>query len=239
MKLGVKVLEKSDLLDTRNQIRTISDNAGGGKNGGEGGDDGNEFSEPTIADDREIFTPDKYRILMLFLLLVVLMTFGGLVAAYVSLQTNKAQEWKTFPLPYQVWVSTALILFGSMTYALFERTSLAGRDVTARKWLIVTSAVGATFISSQLLVWYELVSGGFYMQGNPYAGFFYILTAVHAVHVIGGIIAIGSLIHRLWLRPRTAGEVEQRNAFAHVVGWYWHVMAALWVVLIFFLGFWK
>lgn len=236
MKVGAQILEIPDSKEVGpNEL--VGSGSESGDLGNGGGNDG--FKKSEFADDRQVFTPDKYRILMMFLLLVVLMTFGGLVAAYVSLQSTKAQEWKTFPLPYQVWVSTALILFGSVTYVLFERTALVGRTRDARRWLVATCAIGAVFISSQLLVWYQLASDGFYMRGNPYAGFFYILTAVHAVHVIGGIIAMGSLIHRMWLKPKTESEVEQRTAYAHVVGWYWHVMAALWVVLIFFLGFWK
>ena len=237
MRNGFQVLDDVEMSTLPEETFRIS--AG---SGGEGADDdrnSDEFRESHDSDHGEKFTPDKYRILTLFLLLVVLMTFGGLIAAYVSLQATRAQEWQIFPLPYQVWVSTALILLGSVTYALFERNLLAGRDVTTRKWLVATCAIGAIFVSSQLLVWFQLIGDGFYMRGNPYAGFFYILTAVHAVHVLGGIIAIGSLIYRTWFRARSESEIEQRYAFAHVVGWYWHVMAALWVVLIFILGFWK
>ena len=54
------------------------------------------------------------------------------------------------------------------------------------------------FVSSQILAWLELVSRGLYVAGNPYVGFFYIFTAVHAVHVIGGICALGYILLRTW-----------------------------------------
>ena len=63
-----------------------------------------------------------------------------------------------------------------------------------RNGLTATAVLGAAFISSQLLAWLELSERGLYFAGNPYAGFFYILTAVHALHVLGGVIALGLLL---------------------------------------------
>ena len=75
------------------------------------------------------------------------------------------------------------------------------------------------------------------MTGNPYAGFFYILTAVHAVHVLGGISSLGYIILRTWNKALSEREIVKRKNDAVSVGWYWHTMDGLWLVLLFLLGF--
>jgi cytochrome c oxidase subunit 3 len=168
-----------------------------------------------------------------------MMTFGGLMAAYVVIATNGAAEWQPFSLPVQVWISTIILLASSVTYHFgWKALDRANREA-AKRWFVATTILGAAFLSSQLLAWLELRSRGLYMSGNPYAGFFYILTGVHAVHVIGGLIALASVLLRVWYPTRDENKVLKRLAIAQVVGWYWHFMDGVWVVLFILLGFWK
>lgn len=209
---------------------------GGGYNPGGGGSDGPD-KDNDLQSDR--FIPDKSRILTVFLLLVVLMTFGGLIAAYIVIATNGVAEWKPFDLPVQVWFSTALIVISSFTYHFGKIAVERNEQPVAKKWFSITTILGAAFVSSQILVWVTLNSRGFYVQSNPYAGFFYILTAVHAVHVLGGITALGSVLLRSWYPTENPANIARRAALAQVVGWYWHFMGGLWIVLFVLLGFWK
>ncbi len=209
---------------------------GGGKNPGGSGSDGPDDDART---DVQPFVPEKSRILTAFLLLVVMMTFGGLMSAYVVIATNNAAEWRPFDLPVQVWISTALIFFSSIVYHLGKKAVDRNDQPSAKKWFVATTVFGAAFISSQLLAWLALAARGLYMQGNPYAGFFYILTAVHAVHVLGGIAALGSILLRTWNPTNHGPELAKRQTIAEVVGWYWHFMGVLWVALFVLLGFWK
>ena len=209
---------------------------GGGrdKGGGDGsGDDGESNSYP------EQFSPAKSRILMFFLLSVVLMTFGGLIAAYIVIETNKVQEWQPFDLPVTLWVSSFLLLLSSIAYSISERATVVNDHPKAKTWLVIGTSLGGVFLASQILSWIELTQRNLYMQGNPYVGFFYILTAVHAVHVIGGIIALSTILLKSWFPSRNANELARRISFAQVVGWYWHFMGVLWIVLFVLLGFWK
>ncbi len=213
--------------------------AGGGNN--DGGSGGGGGDKPNHQDFEDIDQPksNKARILTVFLLLVVLMTFGGLIGAYIVLATNNALEWKPFSLPFQVWLSTAVILASSITYHISKNALDKNHQEKAKKWLLVTTVLGATFISSQLLLWFALVNSGVYVQSNPYAGFFYILTAVHAAHVFGGICALGAIVLRTWNKTLDDEELGERQNLSNVVGWYWHTMGALWIVLFLLLGFWK
>ena len=219
---------------------TSGGSGSGGKNrGGGGGSGGNDNSDNKNLQEIEPYKPNKSKILTWFLLLVVVMTFGVLIGAYIVISTNKALEWRPFALPFQVWISTILILTSSLTYHFAKKTIFADNQPQSKKWLLATTVLGAAFISSQLLAWLELVRRGVYVQSNPYAGFFYIITAVHAVHVIGGMIALGMVILRTWYRDASPEGTVKRHTSAQVVGWYWHFMDGLWLVLLLLLVFWK
>ncbi len=211
----------------------------GNRGGGAGGNEGNDNGGDNFFGKVDEYPSNKFRIGMWFLLLVVAMTFGGLTGAYILISSNGVMEWRPFALPFQVWVSTFLILASSVTYKISQQALNIDNQEKAKRWLLATAVFGGMFISSQILAWFELVRRGVYIQSNPYAGFFYILTAVHALHVIGGITALGYIILRSWQKTSSFDELEKRKEISSVVGWYWHFMDGLWVFLLLLLGFWK
>lgn len=234
--------KRKKLRKTSKTLDQLRRGAGGGSNNGDngGGSDDDGKSKKEMPEFPEQISTEKSKVLMWFLLLVVIMTFGGLISAYVVIATNAPYEWKPLnSLPFQVWVSTAIILASSITYCVAKKALVEDQNIRSKKWFLATALLSATFISSQLIVWYELVSRGLYMQGNPYVGFFYILTAVHAVHVLGGTIVLGYIILKTWNKTLLHGESKKRKADASAIGWYWHTMGGLWLVLLFLLGFWK
>lgn len=244
MKVGTAepIVETEKERKLRSSLTSGSNPGNGNKNSGGGGDDDGDGNIPDnrqLDDDLDRVNPDKSRILTWFLLLVVLMTFGGLIGAYVVISTNRAAEWQPFDLPIQVWISTILIFISSATYHAAKVAFDDDDQPRAKKWLLATTVLGAAFISSQILAWFELTRRGLYMEGNPYAGFFYILTGVHALHVLGGIIALGAVVVRSWDRIPVGPFWAKTKILAEVVGWYWHFMGLLWLVLFVLLGFWK
>lgn len=211
--------------------------------GGPGGSGDGPKREPSGWPD-ELFdepegNPDKSRVLTFFLLIVVLMTFGGLIGAYIVISTNNVLEWQPFALPVPLWVSTVLIVASSFTYHAGKKAVDGGRAGDTRKYLVATTVLGGMFVASQMLAWLALSNRGLYVYGNPYAGFFYVLTAVHAIHVLGGIAALGAITLRAWEGTDNADERTYRRNLARSVGWYWHFMGLLWVAIFILLGFWK
>ena len=237
MNIGtIDTVVESDRTKRRlNGSLTGSGSSGGPGNRGRGGGD-----DPHDDDlDGGLSAPNKARVFTTFLLVVVLMTFGGLSAAYIVTATNGAIEWRPFALPIQVWISTAIIIVSSFVYHRGKVALDRYDQPTAKKWLIATTVLGAAFISSQLLAWVELSERGLYFSGNPYAGFFYILTAVHALHVLGGVIALGSVVLGSWNGIYSDERWERVQSLGQTVGWYWHFMAGVWIVLFLLLGFWQ
>lgn len=242
MSLEVGTIEELK-TEPENKVKTSRSRGGGNgsnnKNRGGGGGGGDNRPNEDKFEEKEEFKPDKYRVGMGLILLIVLMTFGGLIGAYVVLATNQSLEWKPFGLPFQVWISTALIIVSSFDYELAKKHLLEGNQQKARKWFFITGILGAIFIASQIMAWITLVNRGYYAQGNPYAGLFYILTGVHAVHVVGGIISLGFIILKTQIETDDADELLKRQWFAKVVAWYWHFIGILWLVLFALLGFYK
>jgi cytochrome c oxidase subunit III len=217
----------------------IGGGSGNNPKNNDGGNDGEIQKNNPFGDNLSDFKPEKFRILTWFLLLIVFMTFGGLIGTYIVLATNKAAEWQPFALPIQIWFSTFLILAGSVVYELAHRFLKANNQAKSRMYLLASTILGAVFIASQILAWIQLVNRGIYMASNPFAGLFYILTATHALHVIGGITALGFLVLKTEKPTQSAEELFKRRTYSKVIGWYWHFMAALWLVLVYLLGFWK
>lgn len=214
-----------------------SGSSGGGSDDNGGGNNGGGFSNYQPEAYEKSF--GKSKIFAMFLLIVVLMTFGGVISAYVVIATNGVLEWRPFNLPFQVYISTLLILASSLTYIIGQNAVFRNEQPKAKNWLLGTTVLGGIFISSQILVWIALVNRGYYMASNPYASFFYILTALHAVHVLGGIIALGYIVLQNWYPTENENNIERRREISSAVGWYWHFMGGLWMVLILLLGFWK
>jgi cytochrome c oxidase subunit 3 len=216
---------------------------GGGNNGkrggGGGGGGGGDRKDNDSHFEHNQFTPSKYHLAMWIALLVILMTFAGLISAFVFIAYNKTQEWRPFDLPIQVTISTLLILASSITFEFARRAIHKDHQTNFRRWLVATTVLGAAFISSQLISWFELTRQGIYVSSNPYAGFFYILTAAHALHLVGGIALLGYLILRAWRPTASSENLFKRQTAANVAGMYWHSMDGLWLVLLGLLVFLK
>jgi cytochrome c oxidase subunit III len=235
----MEAVKTNKLSATAKRREIVGVGGNGNKSDNNGGNDGEIQKNNPFGDNLSDFKPEKFRILTWFLLLIVFMTFGGLIGAYVVLATNKAAEWNPFDLPLQIWISTILIIAGSAVYEISNRFLKANNQAKSRVYLWSAAVLGAIFISSQVLAWIQLVNRGIYMASNPFAGLFYILTATHALHVIGGITALGYLVLKTEKPTQSSEELFKRQTYSKVIGWYWHFMAALWLVLVYFLGFWK
>jgi len=228
-------------ISTDNPVGEETELKGSGFGESPWGDGGDGSSDDGLLDpfQEEPKSAERIKLVVWFLLLVVLMTFAGIIAAYVVVSTNQALEWKPFELPLQIWLSTGLLLASSAAYEVSHRARVRGRQLASRNWLILTAGLGGVFIASQVIAWVGLYNRGLYLQSNPYAGFFYFLTALHAVHVIGGVTALGYVLLRSWYPTMDDEELIDRNAWSKGVGLYWHCMDGLWIVLVMLLAFWK
>ena len=169
-----------------------------------------------------------------------LWVFMGVASALFSLFTlayamrMDGGDWSPIAMPGQLWLSTALLVTGS---ALLQRAGAAARDArwaAARTQLWAGGACALAFLGAQLWVWQLLQAAQVVPAGNPAASFFYLLTAMHGLHVLGGLVGWGLTVHG-------AGRTNHADgpAFAWRIALcarYWHFLLAVWVVLFATLG---
>jgi cytochrome c oxidase subunit 3 len=95
------------------------------------------------------------------------------------------------------------------------------------------------FLAAQLLAWRQLVSQGVYVASHPHSSFFYLLTATHGVHLLGGLLALGYLLVRTRKPVSDERFQPRRLAAAGAAAIYWHFMDVLWIYLFVLLFFWR
>ena len=128
------------------------------------------------------------------------------------------------------FVSTGLILVSSGTF--HRAKDLCSRTVARAylRWLLATLGLGIGFLVSQLVGWRELARAGVYFSGHPRSTFFYLATALHGAHLLGGIGLVFYLVIRR-LRPLWPLYAEKNSTWTRVVGLYWHAMDGIWIWL--------
>jgi cytochrome c oxidase subunit III len=198
----------------------------------------------------------RARLALLVALIPILMLFVSFTSAYVVRQglptldpgTNQlVRDWIPVKLPALLLVNTLVLLVSSVGMEFARRqTKLAavaslptpekrvspGAEGSA-PWLAMTIVLGLLFLFGQWRAWKQLAANGFYVSTTPSSSFVYLLTGAHAVHLMGGVLAL--LIAGLFTllqRP-----VTTRSIVVDVTAWYWHFMAALWVYILCLLEF--
>jgi cytochrome c oxidase subunit III len=163
-------------------------------------------------------------------LFAITMSFAAFTSALFIRQAST--DWTHLAPPRILFASTAVLLLSSLLIEM-SRRGFDGKLVLQVKehgkgqaLLAVTMVLGLVFVGGQYLAWRGLAAQGLYLATNPNSSFFYLLTGVHALHVLGGIGALAYLLVRLAAR----GSV--RRNLVNGVAIYWHFMAALWLYLL-------
>jgi cytochrome c oxidase subunit 3 len=184
--------------------------------GDDGGNSDGEYSS---------FPISKQRVGLWILLVTIVMLFGGLSSAYIVLRGQA--DWQNIQIPSILWLNTAILLASS---AAFEaaRHSLRRHQVGAMKtWLLASGALGVSFLAGQLVAWRQLVAAGVYLPSTLHSSFFYILTGLHGIHLIGGMLAMSFVL----VRALTNRIATAKDETLKLCALYWHFMDALWVYL--------
>jgi len=184
------------------------------------------------------FSPSRYRIGAWVAIASIVMLFTALVSAYI-VRSASGNDWRPIAMPRVLWLSTTIILVSSVTMEISRRSLKSLNDLGYGRWLIVTVVLGFGFLGSQLMAWRQLARQGVYIASNPHSSFFYLFTAAHGVHLLGGILALSYLVLRTTKKRDTAEGELRRVGAADAATIYWHFLDGLWVVLFMLLFFWK
>src|SRR5713226_4551257 len=218
---------------------------------GGGGDDSSGPGLPDYATRLR-----RARLGLLVALTPILMLFVSFTSAYIVRQglpsldprtSTLVRDWIPVTLPKLLLINTAVLILSSVFMELArrqirERVVLASAtsdrgvysgDQIRIPWLAITIGLGLLFLFEQWTAWRQLAANGFYVATTPSSSFVYLLTGTHAIHLMGGVLAlfvagIASLLRR---------SVATRSIVVDVTAWYWHFMAGLWIYILCLLEF--
>ena len=158
----------------------------------------------------------------------IVMMFAGLTSAFIvkSNQTN----WVTVTIPKMFWISTAAIIISSITLQMALR-SFKHREMNQYRMLMgVTLLLGVAFVILQWLGFQELWAQKITFRGAGAGQFLYVIFGLHAIHVIGGIIALIVMFIRAFI-----GKTKLYSSVpVEVMAVYWHFVDVLWIYLLLF-----
>lgn len=181
---------------------------------------------------------ERYRIGMWVALAAILMMFTSLSSAYI-VRAASANDWRPIAMPRVLLLSTALIVLSSLTLETARRKLKRDLASSYKGWLFISTLLGFGFLLSQLWAWRQLVRQGIYIVSNPHSSFFYLLTGTHAVHLLGGLLALAFLLVRARNSMANEPSRPRQQAVAGAVTLYWHFMDVLWIYLFVLLFFWR
>ncbi len=188
------------------------------------------------------FTPEfyrsRYRVGMWVALAAILMMFTALTSAYI-VRGGGASDWVPLAMPRILLFSTALIIVSSATLESARRKLREAAQAAYKRRLLITVVLGIGFLASQLFAWRQLIGQGIYVSSNPHSSFFYLLTATHGAHLLGGLLVLIYLTVRTHANSDSDVAEAKRQAAADAAALYWHFMAVLWIYLFVLLFYWK
>jgi cytochrome c oxidase subunit III len=219
-----------------------------------GGDDGDRGRPDDFRSGRDRLR--RFRVGIIAGIVSVAMLFAGLTVVFVMRQRGYhwnsqtltgTPDWHPLSLPYRLlFVNTFVLVVSSVTLELARGGLLKKAEFTTLgilppklqtdlPWLGITVLLGFGFLGGQIMAWNFFRNQGVYIASYPSGSFFYLLTGLHAVHLLGGLIALIYTLIGSWTRMK----IDSQRIAVDITGWYWHFMAVLWIYIFALLHFAK
>jgi cytochrome c oxidase subunit 3 len=175
--------------------------------------DGSAFSMPTATLGLRVF------------LVVVTILFSLLITAYGS--RMEFEDWRPAPQLSLLWMNTAMLVAGSVAMQWARMSARRGEIDGVRIGLIAGGAFTLAFLGGQILAWRQLDMLAAFDITNPAIGFFYLITALHGLHLLGGLVAWGRTTAKVW----RGSDVVHARLSVELCTVYWHFLLLVWLVL--------
>ncbi|MBM3268250.1 MAG: cytochrome c oxidase subunit 3 [Candidatus Sericytochromatia bacterium] len=162
-------------------------------------------------------------------LAVFLAVVASLFSLFISAFLMRMQEadWKNLALPDSLWVNTLILVAASVSFEVVRVAARNGREALMKVALLGAGAFTGSFLAGQLMVWQGLNAAGNFPAANPANAFFFMLTAVHGLHLVGGLWVWFRATVKAW---RGAGSANVAQS-VDLCAMYWHFLLLVWLVL--------
>jgi cytochrome c oxidase subunit 3 len=162
-------------------------------------------------------------------LTVFLAVATSVFALFVSAYTIRMEEpdWRPVSEPALLWANTVILVLASVAYHWTRNAAVDGIDERLKPGLIVSGALTIAFLVGQLVAWVQLNAAGVYVDRNVANAFFYLLTAVHGLHMLGGLWVWARSTTRVW----SGADSDSVRLSIELCTVYWHFLLLVWIVL--------
>ncbi|UXS41442.1 cytochrome-c oxidase [Agrobacterium tumefaciens] len=158
-------------------------------------------------------------------LAVVGALFTLLISAYLGRMGGA--DWWGIPIPGLLWVNTAALAASSLALQWAKTETRPDHRDRLNAALVTAFATAVFFVAGQFLAWRQLISAGYVLADNPSNSFFYMITGLHGLHILGGLFVLG----RTAIRARREPLSARMRLSVELCAIYWHFMLVVWLVL--------
>ena len=151
--------------------------------------------------------------------------FALLISAYHMRMMG--DDWVRLPVPKVLWLNTAVLILASVAMQRTRVAARRGQPDRVKNGMIAAGVLTFGFLAGQLWAWQQMDAAGYFLAANPAYSFFFLLTAVHGLHLLGGLWVWG----RTTARVLRGAEAEAIRLSVELCTVYWHYLLAVWVVL--------
>jgi len=180
------------------------------------------------APDIEAVQQPAKKVALYFLLAAISSLFALFFTAYIMrMDPHHGGDWHTVPKPGILWLNTLLLICASAAMQWAKSALRFGGGSYLKTSLIVAGVFTLAFLTGQFVAWQQLHNIGSLHMSNPALGFFYLLTGVHALHLLGGLYVWARALVRVWLGITTPSI----NLSVELCTVYWHYLLLVWLIL--------
>ena len=162
------------------------------------------------------------------LLAVITSLFGLFISAYWMRMEHAHGDWTPLAVPRLLWLNTALLILSSAGMQWARGAARRAQAERVRVALIAAGVLALAFLAGQLVAWRQLSASGYFMANSPAIAFFYLLTGVHGLHLLGGLFVWGKTVVRM---AHPGVELLDVGLSVELCTVYWHYLLLVWLVL--------
>lgn len=160
-----------------------------------------------------------------FFLVVASVVFSLFTVSYFV--RMELPDWQPLSDPAQLWFNTGLLVISSVLFQWARNIAASGSQKNLLTAFVGGGVFAILFIAGQLMTWENLQAEGFYLTSNPANAYYYLLTGLHAVHLIGGLWVWSKSSIRLF----SGSEAKDVRLSIELCTLYWHFLLVVWLVL--------
>ncbi len=136
-------------------------------------------------------------------------------------------DWVPMTEPFVLWINTGVLVLASISFQWTRNHAVSGNAAGVKPGLLLAGVLTMAFLAGQWLAWQELISSGQYMTVNPSNSFFFLLTGIHGLHILGGMYVWA----RATVRAFGGRDMAAVKHSVELCTIYWHFLLLVWLVL--------